>query len=115
MSRRPTCSASVRSRPRTARRPPRRTVNGRFQERNVAVLETEVRYDIDERWSLVAFVGAGRAWGERVSFEDAGRPVAGGGGFRYLIARRLGLYAGIDYAKSTFDEAVYIQVGSAWR
>ena len=86
----------------------------RFQDRDVAVLETEVRYDIDERWSLVGFVGAGKAWG-RDTFADATTPVSGGAGFRYLIARRLGLYVGMDYAKSSVGDAVYIQVGSAWR
>ena len=53
----------------------------------------------DERWAVVGFLGTGRAWGNRVSFDDADRPVSGGLGFRYLIARRLGLYAGIDVAK----------------
>ena len=87
----------------------------RFQDTNVAVLETEVRYDVDERWALVGFVGTARAWGERTSFGEAEKPWSGGVGFRYLIARRLGLYVGIDYAKSTVDEAVYVQAGSAWR
>jgi hypothetical protein len=32
-----------------------------------------------------------------------------------LIARRLGIYAGMDFAWSTQDHAVYIQVGNAWR
>jgi outer membrane protein assembly factor BamA len=86
----------------------------RFQDSSVAVLETELRYDIDERWSLVGFIGAGKAWG-RDTFPDAETPVSGGTGFRYLIARRLGLYVGIDYAKSTVGDAIYIQVGGAWR
>src|SRR6266850_976602 len=34
---------------------------------------------------------------------------------RYLIARRLGLYAGVDIAKGPEDTALYIQAGSAWR
>jgi hypothetical protein len=87
----------------------------RFQDSNVAVLESELRYDIDERWSLVGFLGAARAWGGRVSFGEADKPVSGGAGFRYLIARRLGLYMGMDYARSTVDHAIYIQVGNAWR
>lgn len=86
----------------------------RFQDTNVAVLETELRYDVDERWSVVGFAGAGKAWG-RDSFDDATTPVSGGAGFRYLIARRLGLYVGMDYAKSSVGDAIYIQVGSAWR
>jgi hypothetical protein len=87
----------------------------RYQEDNVAVLEAEARYDIDERWSLVGFFGVARAWGSRVSFGESDTPVGGGVGFRYLVARRLGLYVGIDYAKSSVDQAVYIQVGNAWR
>ena len=79
------------------------------------MLEIEGRYDVTERWSLIGVAGAGRAWGDQVSFGEAEKPVSGGIGFRYLIARRLGLYAGIDYAWSTVDRAFYIQVGSAWR
>lgn len=86
----------------------------RFQDRNVAVLETELRYDVDERWSVVGFAGAGKAWG-RDTFSTAETPASGGVGFRYLIARRLGLYVGLDYAKSSVGDAVYIQIGSAWR
>ena len=34
---------------------------------------------------------------------------------RYLIARAVGLYVGLDYARSEDDEAFYIQVGNGWR
>jgi hypothetical protein len=34
---------------------------------------------------------------------------------RYLLARRLGMYVGVDAARSTQDHGWYIQVGSAWR
>jgi hypothetical protein len=87
----------------------------RFQDNNVAVLEAEARYNLDARWALVGFLGTGRAWGRSISFGEAEKPVSGGAGFRYLIARRLGIYAGVDYAHSTVDNAIYITVGSAWR
>jgi len=87
----------------------------RFQDTNVAVLEAELRYDVTERWSVVGFYGGGFAWGTRDSFADAEKPLSGGLGFRYLIARRLGLYAGVDFAWSTVDRAFYIQVGNGWR
>jgi hypothetical protein len=87
----------------------------RFQDTNVGVLEAEARYDLDARWAAIGFLGTGRAWGERTTFSAADKPVAGGVGFRYLIARRLGLYAGMDFAWSTVDKAFYIQVGNAWR
>jgi len=84
----------------------------RLQDRRTAVAETELRWNLTPRWALIGFVGAGRAWGTRGDDADT---VATGVGFRYLVARRLGLYAGMDYARSTQDDAVYIQVGSAWR
>ena len=40
---------------------------------------------------------------------------AGGVGFRYLMARRLGLKTGIDLAWSEDDFAFYIAMGTGWR
>ena len=79
------------------------------------VAEAELRWNATPRWALVGFAGAGRAWGDDVDFADADSRTAGGAGFRYLIARRLGLSAGIDWAWSTQDHGWYITVGSAWR
>ena len=87
----------------------------RYQDENVAVAEIEGRWNVTSRWALIGFVGAGRAWGRREDFDEAGAEVAKGGGFRYLIARRLKLYAGLDYGWGPDDEAFYIQVGTAWR
>jgi hypothetical protein len=87
----------------------------RYQGERVLVAETELRYIVTPRWAVVGFGGAGKAYGGRVSFSDADTVAAGGVGFRYLIARKLGLYAGIDVARGPEEVAVYIQVGSAWR
>jgi len=87
----------------------------RLQDRRTAVLETEVRWNITPRWAAIGFVGGGRAWGTTTSYSEGNHTLAGGVGFRYLIARRLGLYVGIDVAKSSLDRAIYLQVGSAWR
>lgn len=88
---------------------------GRYQDQNVGVLEAELRWNFTPRWALLGFGGAGRAWGRTLDFGDASTHTAEGVGFRYLIARALGLYAGIDWAWSQGDHAYYIQVGSAWR
>jgi hypothetical protein len=88
---------------------------GRLQDENTGVIETELRWNLTPRWALVGFIGAGRAWGMHEGFGDAPTAVGKGAGFRYLIARRLGLYVGLDYAKSQYDHAIYIQVGNAWR
>jgi Omp85 superfamily domain len=87
----------------------------RLQDRHTAVLETEVRWNVTPRWAVIGFLGGGRAWGTNTSFSEGTDTVAKGVGFRYLIARRLGMYAGMDFAWSTQDKAFYIQVGNAWR
>jgi outer membrane protein assembly factor BamA len=87
----------------------------RLQDENTGVVEAELRWNVTPRWALIGFAGAARAWGTRDGFGEAPTAVSKGAGFRYLIARRLGLYVGIDVAKSNYDHAFYIQVGNAWR
>lgn len=88
---------------------------GRYQDRRAAMLETELRWNVGPRWALIGFVGGGRAWGRRDSFSEATTAVAKGAGFRYLLARKLGMYGGIDYAWGPDDHTFYIQMGNAWR
>ena len=84
---------------------------------NVTLLgEGELRYSIDPRWTILGFGGAGRV-GETLG-ELGGEPTVGAGGlgFRYLLARKLGLGTGVDFALGKGGEfAFYIQTGSAWR
>ncbi|APV51262.1 hypothetical protein BWI17_17180 [Betaproteobacteria bacterium GR16-43] len=87
----------------------------RYQDENTGVLEVEGRYYVTPRWILLAFVGAGRDWGRTTSFSDKGTIVSKGIGFRYMIAKRLGLSMGIDVARGPEDTAFYIQMGNAWR
>ena len=78
----------------------------RYQNENVALAEVEVRWNVTPRWALVGFAGTGKA------DESAS---AWGLGVRRLVARRLGIYMGIDIAKGPEETAIYIQAGSAWR
>jgi hypothetical protein len=87
----------------------------RYQDQNVGVLETELRYYVTPRWIALGFIGAGRAWGRDVSFDGAASRVSKGIGFRYVVARRLGLAVGIDVARGPEQTAYYLQVGSSWR
>lgn len=87
---------------------------GRYQDRNALAAEAELRWDVTPRWSLLAFTGTGKAYGRWHSFSDAQTVVSVGTGFRYMIARKLGLSMGIDIAHSKDQNAFYIQVGSAW-
>jgi hypothetical protein len=87
----------------------------RYQDRNAVVAEGEVRWNIDSRWALVGFAGAGKAYGRRQSWDEAKNVFAGGVGFRYLVARKLGMYAGLDVARGPEESAFYITAGSSWR
>lgn len=87
---------------------------GRYQDRNAVVTELELRWEATPRWSLLGFTGAGKAYGRWHSFSNAATVYSIGGGFRYLIARKLGVSIGIDVAHSRDQNAFYVQVGSAW-
>jgi hypothetical protein len=78
----------------------------RYQDTDVALGEAELRWNATPRWAFVAFAGRGHA-AESVS--------AWGVGFRRLMARRLGIYMGVDVARGPEETAFYIQAGSAWR
>lgn len=89
--------------------------SGRYQDTRAGVLETELRWKMTPRWSLIGFLGAGRAWGRQASFADSPSQVSKGAGVRYLVARQLGMQVGFDYAWGPEDDTFYVQVGSAWR
>lgn len=89
--------------------------SARYQDTRAATLETELRWNLTPRWAAIGFLGAGRSWGRHSSFSGATSQVAKGVGGRYLVARQLGLYVGLDYAFGPEDDTVYVQVGSAWR
>lgn len=87
----------------------------RYQDQNAVATEMELRWDVTPRWSILGFTGVGKAYGKWNDFSDASTVTSVGTGFRYLIARKLGLSLGIDVARSKDESAFYIQVGSAWR
>jgi hypothetical protein len=84
---------------------------------NVSLLgEAELRYSLDSRWTVLAFGGGGRVADTWSELDGASGVAAGGAGFRYLIARQLGIGSGLDFAFGPGGEfAFYIQMGSAWK
>jgi hypothetical protein len=86
----------------------------RYQGDQMALAEVEVRWQFHGRWSVVAFGGAGTTRSERSGFSNTQNVGSGGVGFRYELARKFGLHAGIDIAHSPGTTAFYIQVGNAW-
>ena len=87
----------------------------RYQGDRVALLELEGRWNLDGRWSAVAFAGAGRAAADTGGLGSAPTRTTFGVGFRYFLARALGLHAGLDVARGPEDTAIYLIAGSAWR
>jgi len=86
----------------------------RYQGEDVVVGEVEARWDVTPRWSLVGFVGSGWTADSIGEIGSENGIVAGGGGFRYLLARRYGLRVGLDVARGPEDTVVYLAVGSSW-
>jgi hypothetical protein len=88
---------------------------GRYQGMNMASSELEITRQLSPRWSLLAFGGVGATdGGDRRVYKDSGAIFAGGAGFRYRIARKLGLDAGLDFAYGPQGFVFYIQFGHAW-
>lgn len=86
----------------------------RYQGNLVAMLESEVTWQMDDRWSLLGFGGAGRASNRTSDFSDAKTRSTLGGGFRYQVARRYGFDMGLDFAWGPEGMVWYITAGSAW-
>jgi len=92
----------------------------KYQGGSVVTVQTEFSYNFTPRWEGTLFGGVGKAFskqvvGSDVSFSNAENIIAGGVGFRYLIAEKFGLKAGIDIATSKDGTSFYIQMGTAWR
>jgi hypothetical protein len=87
----------------------------RYQGDRVASLEVEARWQFSGRWSLVPFAGVGATRLDHSLAASNGQSVGSGGiGFRYELARKFGLHAGLDIAHSPGTNAIYLQVGNAW-
>jgi hypothetical protein len=86
----------------------------RYQGNITSVAETELRWDFNTRFSAVGFCGAGKAINDWSEFTDVGWHVSGGGGFRYLVVRKLKLRMGIDLARGPEQWAYYMVFGTTW-
>ena len=88
--------------------------SARYQGKKVVMTELELTWEIDSRWSVLAFGGAGRASSTTDGLKDSSTVVSQGVGFRYLIARSYGFHVGVDIARGPEETVFYIQAGSAW-
>ena len=86
----------------------------RYQGDQVADIEVEARYAATSRWTVLGFAGTGWTESDTPGLVTEDDIVAGGFGFRYLMARLMNIYAGLDVAQGPEQTVVYIQVGNAW-
>ncbi len=86
----------------------------RYQGKTTMLAELEERWDIVPRWSLVFFGGAGKGFDKFSEFSDAEWAWSYGLGFRYLIARKLNLRMGVDFAMGPEGFAYYLIFGTSW-
>ena len=86
----------------------------RYQGEITALAETEQLFLLTRRWGLVGFGGIATTYNSEENINNLPLVWNYGAGFRYLIARQLGLRMGIDVAKSNDDWGIYIIFGSAW-
>ncbi|MEM8886294.1 MAG: BamA/TamA family outer membrane protein, partial [Planctomycetota bacterium] len=86
----------------------------RYVDQYAFTLEVEPRIQITDRWGVVVFGGVGRTAGTLSDLSESDTVYSVGAGFRYFLARKYGIHAGVDVAYSDDDFAFYITVGSAW-
>ena len=86
----------------------------RYQGDEEAEAEVEARWQFWKRFSLVVFAGGGLARSDSDRDTDDSVVVTGGAGFRYELARKYGLHAGLDVAYGPDGPILYVQFGSAW-
>ena len=86
----------------------------RYQGDLIVLVETEQLLNITPRWGILGFTGIGRAYNSIEKLNSDEVVWNAGGGFRYTIARALGLKMGADIARGPEDWAFYITLGTAW-
>ena len=86
----------------------------RYQGETAVSLDAEARWGLTARWWLVGFAGAGWTDAGPVRILEDESVVAGGVGFRYLIARLLVLQKGLDVARGPEKRSGYVDFGNSW-
>jgi hypothetical protein len=87
----------------------------KYQGNQTLVAETEWTFNVYKRWSVLGFSGAGNAFSDFGGFGKGDWAWNLGTGFRYKIARLLGVHMGMDFALGNGKEfAFYVVFGTSW-
>lgn len=86
--------------------------SGQYLDDVAITAQTEIRWNLHRRWTVLGFFGGGRIADVLGEIGRANNNMAGGAGFRYMIVEKQKLAIGIDVAYSEADDvAIYFQVG----
>jgi hypothetical protein len=86
----------------------------RYQGPTAATAELRGGYNFTPRWRAIAFGGGGRVGDNISDLGSAPSNNAVGVGFRYMLAKIMGLQVGLDVARGPEDTYVYLVTGSSW-
>jgi hypothetical protein len=86
----------------------------RYQGPTAVTAELRGGWRFHPRWTVLAFAGAGRTSDVIGDLGSAASHTSVGTGFRYLMAKVLGLRVGLDIARGPEETYVYLITGSAW-
>ena len=86
----------------------------RYQGPTAATAELRGGYNFTPRWRGIAFAGGGRTADNVSDLGSAPSRTSVGVGFRYMLAKVLGLQVGLDVARGPEDTYVYLVTGSSW-
>jgi hypothetical protein len=87
---------------------------GRYVDNAAVTLESELRWDVTRRWTLVGFGGVGSVADDLRSIGGSDDHWAGGTGFRYLLAKEYDMRLGCDVARGPGEWVFYVTVGTGW-
>ncbi len=87
---------------------------GRYIDRNMAVLQAELRMKVYRRFGAALFSGAGVLGGSRDFLRIADPKVAYGAGLRYTVNRRDHLNIRVDYGLGPGTSGFYLTIGEAF-
>jgi outer membrane translocation and assembly module TamA len=93
--------------------------SGRYRDRNLLDIQSELRYRLNNRFGAVLFTGTGTVWGRTAFAFDNFKPHFGAG-FRYFFDPAKGLSVRMAYGISTKikieerQSGFYISLGEAF-
>ncbi|QKG51929.1 BamA/TamA family outer membrane protein [Hymenobacter sp. BRD67] len=87
---------------------------GRYRDQNVALVQTELRFDVYKRLGAVAFGGVGTLGDEQTLLRLREPKGAYGGGLRFTANRRDHLNVRLDYGLGQQSSGFYLTVGEAF-